>query len=68
MQSDMALIRMLLIKQALKLEVAGMTRKGKSAYAVAKSKYNLRGNKKRVYTQLCELYEAAKSGKYAPPM
>jgi len=67
MQEAMAIQRLLTIKHAVKLEIIGMKRKGRSAYALAKQKYNLRGNRESVYTQLCELGEMAKAGSYVPP-
>jgi hypothetical protein len=42
---------------ALKLEVLGMKRNGRSAYSLAKERYNLTGNKQTVYYKLCKLLE-----------
>ena len=50
-------LRMCAIRGALRLEVVGMKKRGKSAYAIAKRNYGLRGSKKSVLTQLCEKIE-----------
>jgi hypothetical protein len=44
--------RILALRSALKLEVIGMKRKGRSAYAIVKSELGLKGNKKEVLAQL----------------
>ena len=36
----------------LSLEIKGLTRRGRSAYAIAKEKHGLRGNRQEVYDQL----------------
>ena len=41
---------------AIKLEIAGMKRRGRSAYSIAKEEYNLTGNKQNVLKQLQQLY------------
>lgn len=46
--------RMLTLRAALKLEVLGMTRHGKSAYSIIKSEYGFKGSKLNVLTQLNE--------------
>jgi hypothetical protein len=40
---------------ALKLEVLGITRRGTSAYSIAKKEYNLKGSKQSVYNQLAAI-------------
>ena len=40
------------LKGALSLECKGMTRRGRSAYAIAKERYGLRGSKAKVLEQL----------------
>ena len=47
-------------KQALKLEMYGMKTRGRSAYALIKEIYNLKGSKQRVYEQFTALIEAKK--------
>jgi hypothetical protein len=44
--------RALALLSALKLEVLGMKRRGRSVYSIVKSEYNLKGNKQSVYNQL----------------
>lgn len=48
---------------ALRLELLGMSRHGRSAYSICKSEYGLRGNKQRVYEQVCQLVEAAQAAR-----
>lgn len=43
---------------SLSLECKGMRRHGRSAYAIVKEEYNLRGNKQSVYNQLKTILEA----------
>ncbi len=54
------LYRMLALRGALSLECKGMKRRGKSAYAIIKNEWGLKGNKESVYTQFCELTEKEK--------
>ena len=54
--------QMLARRSALKLEMLGMKHSGGSVYALIKRTHGLRGNKKSVYTQYCELIERAKMG------
>ena len=54
------LYRMLTQKQALKLEIYGMKTRGRSAYALIKEIYKLKGSKQRVYEQFTALIEAKK--------
>ena len=50
-------VRIAVLVGALKLEVAGMKRRGRSVYAIVKEEFGLRGNKKRVLEQLQEIKE-----------
>ena len=50
-------LQMCTLRGALRLELKGMKRRGKSAYAIIKRNYGLRGNKQSVLTQLCEKIE-----------
>ena len=50
-------VRIAVLVGALKLEVLGMTRRGRSVYAIVKDEFGLRGNKKRVLEQLQEIKE-----------
>ncbi len=58
---DARIFNMLAQKQALKLEMLGMKHSRGSVYAHIKRTYGLRGNKKSVYTQFCELVEKEKA-------
>ena len=50
---------LLALRGALRLELAGMKRsKGRSAYAMAKEAYNLRGGRKEVLDQLNAMVQA----------
>lgn len=48
-------VRIAVLVGALKLEVAGMKRRGRSAYAIVKDEFGLRGNKRRVLEQLQDI-------------
>ena len=50
-------VRIAVLVGALKLEVAGMKRRGRSVYAIVKDEFGLRGNKKRVLEQLQDIKE-----------
>jgi hypothetical protein len=47
--------RLLTLRQMLKLELLGMKRSGRSAYAIIKSELGLKGNKKSVFDQLSDM-------------
>ena len=54
---DIAVVRVLALKGALKLETLGL--KGRvSAYAIVKREFGFKGNKARVLEQLTEYVEA----------
>lgn len=44
--------RILTLRSALKLEVAGMTRRGRSVYSIVKEEFGFKGNKQKVLEQL----------------
>lgn len=55
---DINLYRLCVLRSALKLEMTGLTIvRGSTAYARIKREFGFRGNKQRVYTQLCEYIE-----------
>ena len=58
--SEIMLAQMIIRKKALYLETIGLKKKEKSMYSIIKKEYGLRGNKKSVYTQYCELVEKTK--------
>ena len=47
--------RLLTLRQMLKLELLGMKRSGRSAYAIIKNELGLKGNKKSVFDQLSDM-------------
>jgi hypothetical protein len=49
--------QMCALEGAIKLEMKGLKRRGRSAYAIAKEKYGLRGSRARVQAQLKEIIE-----------
>jgi len=49
---QIARARLLTLKQALWLETKGLTRRGRSAYAIVKSEFGFRGGKLKVFEQL----------------
>ena len=54
------LYTMLVRKQALKLEIYGMKTRGRSAYALIKEMYNLKGSKQKVLEQFTAIIECIK--------
>lgn len=50
--------RLATLKSALRLEILGMKRRGKSVYSIIKSEFGLKGDKESVYKQVCELVES----------
>jgi hypothetical protein len=46
------LYRLCVLRSALQLEIKGMYRRGRSAYAIVKEELNIRGGKERVLEQL----------------
>ena len=47
--SDIDLFRMSVLEKALKLELLGMKGRGRSAYAIIKSEFCIKGNRQSVY-------------------
>jgi hypothetical protein len=58
-----ALFRLITLKGALKLEVLGMARRGRSVYSIVKEEYGFKGNKKSVLKQLEQKIEDIKNEK-----
>lgn len=44
--------RILTLRSALKLEVAGLSRRGRSVYSIVKEEFGFKGNKQKVLDQL----------------
>ena len=57
---DINLIRMATLKGALKLEIAGLKRRGRSVYSIIKEEFGLRGNKRAVLADFEKLIEQKK--------
>ena len=57
---NVALIRMAALKSALKLEIAGLRRRGRSVYSIVKEEFGLRGNKRTVLADFEKLIEQKK--------
>lgn len=53
-------VRLCALKGALHLETLGMTRRGRSVYAIVKDEFGFKGNKQKVYDQLCAYIEKIK--------
>ena len=58
--SHIELYTMMVQKQALKLEIYGMKRRGRSAYVLIKEIYKLKGSKQKVLEQFTLLIESKK--------
>ena len=56
-KENIDLYRMAVLEKALKLELIGLKGRGRSAYAVIKSEFGLKGNKQKVYDQFVQLRE-----------
>ena len=54
------LYQMMVQKQALKLEILGIMRSGRSAYTVIKEMYKLEGSKQKVLEQFTKMIEDIK--------
>ena len=53
--------RLLALRAMLKLELAGMTRRGRSAYAILKSEFGFRGSRASVLEQLNAAIDAGRA-------
>ena len=53
-KQEISNVRLVALKGALKLEVAGMKGRGRSAYAVVKEEFGFKGSKQKVLEQLEE--------------
>ena len=49
---EIALFRMKALRSALKLEILGMKRKGRSVYSIIKEEFGFKGSKQKVLQQL----------------
>lgn len=46
--------RLLTLRQMLRLEMLGMTRKGRSAYSILKSEFGFKGSRESIFAALTE--------------
>ena len=53
-------VRMATLKSALKLEIAGLKRRGRSVYSIIKEEFGLTGNKRTVLADFTKLIEQKK--------
>ena len=58
--NEIAMWRLCALKEALKLEVLGMKRRGRSVYMIVKEKFGFKGSKARVLEQLEEVINQRK--------
>lgn len=49
---EIALFRMKALRSALKLEILGMKRRGRSVYSIIKEEFGFKGSKQKVLQQL----------------
>ena len=49
--------RLLTLRGALRLEVMGMKRHGRSAYAIVKDEFDLKGSTQKVFDQFTEILQ-----------
>ncbi len=54
-KDKIAWFRLLSLRQALKLEMVGMKRRGRSAYSIIKSEFGLKGSRQSVLEQFEKL-------------
>ena len=55
---DIARFQFVARKAALKLEIFGLKRRGRSAYAIIKQEYGLKGSKQSVFNQMEKIVNA----------
>ncbi|MDB4490239.1 hypothetical protein N9045_01845 [bacterium] len=51
-KQEISNVRLVALKGALKMEVAGMKKRGRSAYAIVKEEFGFKGSKQKVLEQL----------------
>lgn len=54
-QEQIAIFRLLTLRQMLKLEMQGMKRRGRSAYSIIKAELGLKGSRETVFKELSTL-------------
>jgi hypothetical protein len=61
--NQIGMMRLLTLRSMLRLELHGLTRRGRSAYAIIKGEFDLKGNKQKVFDQYNAIVEEALTGK-----
>ena len=51
-KEQVPMARLLTLKTALRLELVGLTRRGRTAYSIVKSELGFKGSKQKVFAQL----------------
>jgi len=59
-KENINIFRLLTLKSALKLEILGMKRRGKSVYSIIKKEFDFKGNKQSVFNQFEQFIESVK--------
>ena len=54
-KDNIEMFRLLQMKSALALEIKGLKHSRGSVYALVKKEFNLKGNKQKVFDQLCNI-------------
>mgnify|MGYP007073177997 CR=1 FL=1 len=54
-QRDIQLVRLHTLESALKLEIKGLKRRGRSVYSIVKQEFGLKGNKQKVLEQFSKI-------------
>ena len=49
--------RLITLRGALRLEIMGMKKRGRSAYSIVKEEFKLKGNKQKVFDQLTDILQ-----------
>jgi len=55
--SQIDAFRLLTLRGALRLEVMGMKRHGRSVYSIVKEEFDLKGNKQKVFDQFTKILQ-----------
>ncbi|MAH47139.1 hypothetical protein CMI37_15030 [Candidatus Pacearchaeota archaeon] len=61
-KDNINMFRLITMKHALKLEIDGMTRRGRSVYSIIKDEFKLKGSKKKVLEQFSNIIDERKKG------
>ncbi len=56
-EDNIGLAKLCVLKSALKLEIVGLKRRGRSAYSMIKATFSLKGNKQSVLEQFEKIIE-----------